>query len=335
MEPGIINNIGKFESRIAKERLDYIHKYPRHLAKIVIVNDKKKENGQDASPWLFVFLFADQEMKCPCEIIAFYTGTPSYIYLGTVGVYEVEKKGIVRLGINEIPSDDYEYQDENDFNKQKIFLMKETFYAVRDLYHKHTHHVNDGNNDEVPDSLTLPSFLAETDRSDQDDKYTAVRNIIQYYQEKIVEYNNYICDFIIKSQDQSNEDEYLINSTGLLRQAKGCFIYGNNLLELYPKAFTDEEYKYSQKMFVNATLAVQAFWDEINTRYNARISGNSKRLALNSNLLALLIIMFSVLSLFDRYLNNSGPVFLFIPIVLIVVFGCVAFISIREQVHVK
>ncbi len=266
-------------------------------------------------------------MKCPCRVLVFYTGIQPYEYLGRVAIYEIEKRGIIKIGIDDF-SPDCEYSDINDLDEQKKYLLKETFYAIRDLYHKHTHHVNNGNHDEVPDSLTLPSFHSDT--------VQAVKDIVQYYQEKIVEYNNYISEFIVKSQNQDSEDQYLINSTGLLRQAKGCFIYGSNLLELYPNAFSPEDYAYLTKMFINSTQAIQAFWDEINTRYNARISGNSKKLSLNSNLLALMIILFTILSLFSRVLFNDGsPQLIYMGLILIGLMGIIAYISIDERIHVR
>lgn len=257
----------------------------------------------------------------------YFAGTQPYWYFGTISLAKISKRGLVKFQIKEIVDENFDYSGQEDYDLQKEILLRETFFAVRNLYHKHTHHVNNGNNDDIPDSLTLPSFKTGDNE--------AVRDILGYYQEKIVEYNNYSCDLIVKSENNRKVALSLSTSSMLQRQAKGCFIYGMQLVELYKNFFTDEEYRYNVNMFKNAMNSIQAFCDEINTKYNAMSASNLKKISLNSILLAILIALLSAISLFSRVLfDDKNPYFVIICLILVLVFAVVYELSIVGEIPI-
>lgn len=310
--PKKLCNLKQYENLILKDHLDYIVKY-EHFSKTVIATDKQPSNNQEPPPWLFIFVFINKFEKFPEELLIYYTGEFPYVFIGKIKILEMDNQGLTKLSIDEL-SENFEYSDDTDLTKQKQCLLKEAFFAIRELYHKHTHHINGNNLMDVPDSLTLPVYSS--------DKSEAVKEIIKYYQEKIIEYNNSICDIIIESHNIQKGNQLLYDSIELQKQAKGCFIYGKNFLEEYSDCLTVKELTYYKLMFDNATLAVQAFYDEINSVYKARNSELLQKLSKNSLLLATIIILFSILSLFSKVLFEDHEVyFVFMGFSLIFVFG--------------
>jgi hypothetical protein len=240
-------------------------------------------------------------------------------------ILEFLEKGLIKIEIYEFNPVLIQNHNVKASEAEKM-LLKQAFFDLRDMFHKQTHTISNGDKDEYPDSLTQPSFKTI--------KLEAIKEIIHFHQQKVHLYNNFNLGLKTKSQQMRGDKNVLFDSTLIRTQAKGCFIYALNFIEFYGKDLSNEEREFFKTIFNNAIAAMEAFCEEIDTYYNVSITESLRALAILSILMGSAIVTLAVINVsFSDPIKTNAPL-LWMSFVLFLVFIVLCYISVINEIKI-
>jgi hypothetical protein len=294
--------IGNF----SKKDQVYFQRFNKNLVKSKSLNDKKEK------PKTIIVYSFDKANHYPIEISFFRPTKPFFELIANFRIIRFFEEGLINM---EILNFNFNFGNNPSISTADVQkkLLKQVFFDIRDMYHKQTHAIDNGIKEEMPDSLTQPSFkTVQTD---------ALKEIVQFHQQKVHEYNNFNIGLMAKSQHMEGDKDVIFDSAILRRQAKGCFIYALNFIEFYKVNFTPQEYGRYIQIFNNAILAMEAFCEEIDTFYNSKTSENLKALSILSIVIGSILAFLSVIDITfsDRLGTNTPLLWMFNAFFIIII----------------
>jgi len=275
---------------------------------------KKSFNDRDKTKFTFIAYCFNQFASYPSDIYFFYPRPDSNLKnIVSFKINIFNKYGFIGIETTFIDPEKIVLALGED-NASRLFL-KEAFIDIRDIYFKHTHAVNDGSENGVPDSLTQASFNQNEDE--------AIKEIIEFHQRKIQEYNDFHIKLMIAHQKEKGNKKLMYLSAVIRRQAKGCFLYGMNFIIFNKNKLTEDDYELYIHLFTNALSGLDAFHEEAITYYSAQNSDLLKTLSLLSITIGSFIIGIGILNYSSTQGQNAyilGIFWILFVIIMIVVY---------------
>lgn len=245
--------------------------------------------------WFFVYLFEDDTLSCLKTAYIFKSTWENPIgstninllYLATVKVTDIKPEGFITLELIQIAKGTEVSQDPNYASTDQYLI--ETFQAIRDILHDHTHHINPCSHPypEVPDSIIRPVITTQTLCKE------VMLEISESYQVSMLEHLEHIVDLVNNAEAKkiwfSKPYSELVS---ILKQANGILIYFNQyLLELFKLEKIDETtYKSMKESALNMEDAYQSFYETLDSRFQMSITVRSELLLVVTTLLTFWLV---------------------------------------------
>ncbi len=289
----------------------------------------------DPSPrWFFVFTFEDNNLTIPNDVYIFlsqkkyiYPGTffnpvDDLRYLATVKIQSIDPIfGFVTLSLEDLGAN-IECVDPPEKPESKV--LHETFFAIRDVLHIHTHHFSSpsASDDEVPDSITNAVITSKNSIDAE-----IAMDLFNEYKQSLVNNFHVIADKTIRLEGRSNAfqlkkdlySEYW-SIASLMKQSGGVEIYAKGLLSALLKKssptlvlINKTSYDENLKSLKDMDDTLNTFYEDLTTRFQILNAKGSDKLLFPALILTLWILFFEARH-FDTLLENQYLII--IPIVL-------------------
>lgn len=181
-----------------------------------------------------VVIFVDKEYKI-IRVLIF----NSRHELRSITICEIDRKGIVKI----FPSYRFQLKLKLDLN-----IVRDTYIAIRDIYHQHTHHKCGQKHGDI----LLPPLLAES-------RAEAIKKINDTFQRKIIKYHKMI--------KETSLEKKLDVSSDVIKEAKGEMTYAISFIELFKGEINNyNEYHFS---YLNAIRAIDILARDIELHYTS------------------------------------------------------------------
>ena len=285
------------EQKISKELFDRFrgtqYAYVREK-NFRMIPEKKREDT------LVLYLFHNKE----CHVLQYWYcfdkigEGAQYEYVFHVDNISLEKNGFINFSLTvNLAKPHAESKSTLPFDEWSNTIEKEVanqaYRDIRDMYHKHTHHRDEG------------SFLVV---SSKDNRGEAIQDIIDQFQEKIIKYHERINRYIYVRH------EHFLEAIELVRQARGEFLYAQNFCSNFGRG-------QDLQIFESAIKSMAMFLEESNARHsesNAKASRKAElhaqeteRAMLFQNKLMIILTLFGLILMFGTLLEGLEEVHIF------------------------
>ena len=271
--------INDYEQKISRDFLEKINQYEiRFVNNSVKMSDEECDRNELS---IFIYLLEDGgDHKHLKEVLVFQENGALLNFVGHVEIECIEKRGIIKFH-------SVRFCFDND--KLEEAFINQIFVNIKELYHKHTHH--DGNA-AVADRL-LPVCLTADDA-------TGKMAILRQFQKKIIFYNTEIKNYFVYAKKSKTYDpsEAL---HGVIRQAKGEFLYALNFIKFYRESFGTDADVY-ETIFKNEISSIEAYSSEAESEYGLWLT---KRIGLLTWILILLTLILILVTMICAPLKDS------------------------------
>jgi hypothetical protein len=243
---------------------------------IYIAQFRPIDDTNSKSRSLFVFVFDNNTLINLNSVYIFRGLQKSHqsddvilLYRATICVNDLTKNGFLTLSIKELSP----LIKNQDVATKQLFL--ETYQAIRDVLHCHTHHLSTSthHHGNVPDSLIRPIFS-----DDPLDKKATIK-IMNRYKGTLLDHTRCISDLLHKTEKRILPIRKGYSEISLsLKQAKGCLTYCLQLLEeISALGFINEvDRAMERRTLLNMKYAYQIFNEDLESRFQIDISTASE-----------------------------------------------------------
>jgi len=254
----------------------------------------------------FIYSFENNDLKTIKKIYVFERLTSSDLknpileYLASINIYFTKNSGFVTLSID-TSSKRIKSSNRDEAETQ---LLLETFQALRDILHNHTHHLNISTNthDQVPDSIILPIL------SDGQLNSVTTNETLHRYNVCLAEHLECISNYAHQGEQDNKwnmfqlsiNDKYKVMSS-LMKTASGVINYNLQLLQEIRKLgyINPQEYNDLKDGILNMKSAYQSFLADVDTQFKISITNNSERQVKITLVLTLIIIILTAVLVFQ------------------------------------
>jgi hypothetical protein len=279
-------------------------------------------NDRDKEQLTFVAYCFHEKSRIPEDIFFFSSQKDSKLKLiVSFHIENFDKFGFIKIESKFIDPEKIKLVKDEKIASR--LLLKQAFIDIRDIYFKHTHALDDGTENGMPDSLTQPSF--------NPNEKQAVKEIIEFHQRKIQEYNDFHIKLMIAIQKEKGNKNLMYSSAIIRRQAKGCILYGLNFIIFQRNKLDYGEYDLYTTLFNNAVSGLDAFHEEAVTYYSAQNSDLLKTLSILSIIIGSMIIGIGILN-YSSSFGQNAPILWIFWIVFVVI---IIMIYISRDVDIK
>jgi hypothetical protein len=272
-----LNNIGKFEDQINTKS-----PYYRTVKQYNGVNEKYHyirqidPNDNHSGPVLLCVILFDNGILRPSKILLFLYSKNKYEFLSEISIQDFEQKGLVTLK----PINYAAVIDGNTNNTEVITANIQShltiaYTALREFYHKHTHHYGEYRLKNDADYLTGSSFNPS--------RIEAIKEIVIHFKKQIDIHHEELGLFDLCAID----DNYDIlknfrTSLKARRTATGCFLYAKNLLLFYQDELSnpqDQKFvQYNLEIFDQALFSIRTMGEYIHDLHTGYLSETSEKM---------------------------------------------------------
>ena len=267
---GQLNNISEFENRINSVSPYYrlIKSYNGVNKKYHYINEIDPNDNRSGPVLLYALLF-DNGLSQPTKIILFLFTEGKYEFLSEVAIQDLEPKGLITLKpINYSETIDKSTSNVDCIKSNIDSHLNIAYAALREFYHKHTHHYGEYKLKNDADYLT--------GISNNPDKKEAIKEIVLHFKKQIDIHHEELALFDLSTTD----DKYNIlknfkTSLKARRTATGCFLYAKNLLHFYKEELGDDNAKYVQEhleIFNQALFSIKTMGEYIHDLHTGYLS---------------------------------------------------------------
>lgn len=275
--------------------------------------------------WFFVYIFADDTLTFLSEIYIFKKfaigphGSKNYVlrYLAKADVIDITGSGIITLNLPSLATGTLPGIGFDIFEQ----YLKETFQAIRDILHHHSHHINPFTHPHhiVPDSIICP-IMSEHELLDKQ----IMMAIADSYQICLQEHLEHITELASSTVTKTIWMQRIYAElVSVIRQANGVLIYYNQFLLEIKKSgdIKNEEYSDLKESSINMKTAYQSFSDSLNNQFHFSNTVRSDLLLVVTALLTFWIVFIESLTYlsegeFLAPIENLKPFLLIIPIII-------------------
>ncbi|MDG6249624.1 hypothetical protein [Methanocalculus sp.] len=271
--------------------------------------------------WFFVYRFKDDTLKHLVDVIIFKKfsfgpqGSTNYVlrYLATVEIGELDEDGFITL-LNPTITTGNIVTDGFDVSVQ---YLEESFQAVRDILHHHSHHINSHYNGNIigPDSIIRPVIS-----DSNNDKSKIKRKIAEKYQICLLNHLEHITE--LASITGSNSNLQILKKgyselISVIKQGNGVLIYYNQyLLELRKKSIINhDEHSTLKESAFNMRDAYQSFFSGLDTQFQMHITFRSDLILIITALLTFWIVFIEILTLLSDVFKEINSIKLYLILI--------------------
>lgn len=254
----------------------------------------------------FVYHFTDESFETLKEVFLFKRQRVSHdpkniilLYRASIIVDNITNEGFITLHTSDVA----DIILNQDVASEKYSIQ--TFIAITDILHCHTHHHNHTQNStkksfeptDVPDSLVSPIWSP----GPLDQKATA--KILAEYRYSLLSNLEGIADLVHRTDVSHESGLKKINIHNgypeimtFIKQARGILLYTNQLLQDMKsiKHIDDAEYAKQKETLQNIHSSFQDFQDTLECRFQANIAGVSELLLIITALLTMWLIILEI-----------------------------------------
>jgi hypothetical protein len=304
-----------------------------HLKDVNYVAQCRSVDDTDKSPqWFFVYTFKENNLAEQDSVYIFfsqevYPGTMSkkysLRYLATVKVVSMDDFGFITLTVDKIAKN-VETRDPLDYSPNDMFL-RETFFAIRDVLHLHTHHPSTPSDsaDEIPDCISnviMSNNLIDSSITDK---------LLNEYKSSLEYSLQTIADKTIRLERKTNSfywKRVLYNNYWTLashmKQAGGIEIYARGLLSSSLKRgfINEKEYEERLRSLRDMSDALNTFYEDLGTRFQILEAKGTDKLLLPALILTLWILYFEAIREYESLKTIESLIFICILTIGVIVY---------------
>lgn len=242
--------IEEYQSRMGKEELEYISKFPSRSFQIFQMSDL-----EDNEPALFVYLFVNENDKFPSEIQLFASENSKYFFVGDIQVKDADKRGLIQFSFKNLG----EWASDLNIDMQRA-LLTQTLFSLENVYSS-TRVLNSADRDSA-DNRAIIVFT--------NSRKEAINLVIQEYKKKLHLFKKYI-DTLTSDKGYFVIKHRLEISFNFVEHAFTEIDYAKKFLLFFKEYFDEDNFNLLNAVFENGILWMKQKSKNFEQHYNKRM----------------------------------------------------------------